>query len=177
MGRRSWRRCGERGHPSRTASPPEEAKVGKGEKTPGGTVMAKGRNATTIRSKLIRQMLIVGVVPLLVLGGLTYFLMSNAIDLLGRGLDNSAQAMEQRVVGATLTKAAEDVTSRIDTYVEERVKDVAIWASDPLVIEAAVRASALARGRGWPGYPEIAQDQPVIDRIEAEMKTTRARNP
>ncbi len=139
--------------------------------------MAHGRNATTIRSKLIRQMLVVGLVPLLVLGGLTYFLMSNAIDLFGRGLENSAQAMEQRVVGATLTKAAEDVTARIDTYVEERVKDVAIWASDPLVIEAAVRASALARGRGWPAYPEIAQDQTTINRIEEEMKATRALNP
>ena len=139
--------------------------------------MAHGRNATTIGSKLIRQMLVVGLVPLLLLGGLTYFLMSNAIDLFGRGLESSAQAMEQRVVGAALTKAAEDVTARIDTYVEERVKDVAIWASDPLVTEAALRASALARGRGWPGYPDIARDQAAIARIEEDMKATRTLNP
>ena len=109
--------------------------------------MAHGRNATTIGSKLIRQMLVVGLVPLLLLGGLTYFLMSNAIDLFGRGLESSAQAMEQRVVGAALTKAAEDVTARIDTYVEERVKDVAIWASDPLVIEAIEICGKFANGR------------------------------
>ena len=139
--------------------------------------MAHRRNATTIGSKLIRQMLVVGLIPLLVLSGLTYFFMSNAIDLVGRGLENSAQAMEQRVVGAALTKAAEDVTARIDTYVEERVKDVVIWASDPLVIEAALRASALARGRGWPGYPEITLDQTVINRIEEDMRATRALNP
>jgi len=76
--------------------------------------------------------------------------------------------MESGVVGATLTKAAEDVTARIDGYVEERVKDVVIWASDPLVIEAAVRANALARARGWPGYPEITQDQKIIDRIQRD---------
>ena len=69
------------------------------------------------------------------------------------------------------------MTARIDSYVEERVKDVVIWASDPLVIEAAVRANALARARGWPGYPEITQDQKIVDRIEEEMKATRTLNP
>ena len=117
----------------------------------GGAVMVQRQKATTIRSKLTRQMLVVGIVPLVVLGGVAYFTMSSAVTLFGRGLESSAQAMESGVVGATLTKAAEDVTARIDSYVEERVKDVVIWASDPLVIEAAVRANARARARGWPG--------------------------
>ena len=139
--------------------------------------MVHRQKATTIRSKMTRQMLVVGIVPLLVLGGVAYFTMSSAVNLFGRGLESSAQAMESGVVGATLTKAAEDVTARIDSYVEERVKDVVIWASDPLVIEAAVRANALARARGWPGYPEITQDQKIVDRIEEEMKATRTLNP
>lgn len=131
----------------------------------------------TIRAKLTRQMLVVGVVPVLVLGGVAYLTMSRALDLFGRGLDSSAQAMERHVVGANLRRDAENVTARIDTYIEERVKDVVIWASDPLVIEAAVRANALARARGWPGYPEILRDQATIDRIEDEMKATRTLNP
>jgi methyl-accepting chemotaxis protein len=139
--------------------------------------MVQRKKATTIRSKLTRQMLVVGIVPLVVLGGVAYFTMSSAVNLFGRGLESSAQAMESGVVGATLTKAAEDVTARIDSYVEERVKDVVIWASDPLVIEAAVRANALARARGWPGYPEITQDPKIIDRIEEEMKASRTLNP
>jgi methyl-accepting chemotaxis protein len=139
--------------------------------------MVQRKKATTIRSKLTRQMLVVGIVPLVVLGGVAYFTMSSAVNVFGRGLETSAQAMESGVVGATLTKAAEDVTARIDSYVEERVKDVVIWASDPLVIEAAVRANALARARGWPGYPEITQDQKIIDRIEEEMKASRTLNP
>ncbi len=140
--------------------------------------MAQAKNTTTtIRSKLTRQMLVVGIVPLIVLGAVAYFTMSRAITLFGGGLDSAAQSMERGVVGATLTKGAEDVTARVDSYVEERVKDVTIWASDPLVIEAAVRASAAARAYGWPGYPDISRDQKVIDRIEEEMKGTRTLNP
>src|SRR5262249_30223741 len=105
----------------------------------------------TIRAKLTRQMLIVGIVPLLIVGGVAYLTTSRAVDLFGRGLDTSAQGLEQRVVGASLTRTAEDLTAQIDSYVEERVKDVVIWASDPFVVEAANRANAMARGRGWPG--------------------------
>ena len=133
--------------------------------------------ATTIRAKLTRQMLIVGIVPLVVLGAVAYFTMSGAINLFGHGLDSAAQSMERGVVGVTLAKAAEDVTTRIDSYVEERVKDVTIWASDPLVIEAAMRAHAIARSRGWPGYPDISRDAATIARIEEEMKGMRALNP
>ena len=139
--------------------------------------MAHGPKATTIRSRLTVQMFLVGIVPLVVLGSVAYFTMSRAVALVGRGLEGSAQTLERRVAGTALTRAAEEVTAQIDSYVEERVKDVSIWASDPLVIEAAVRAGALARGRGWPLYPAIARDQATIDRIEGEMTAARALNP
>jgi methyl-accepting chemotaxis protein len=139
--------------------------------------MLPRRDAMTITSKLTRQMLIVGIVPLLVLGTVAYLTMSAAVDVFDRGFQSSANTMESGVVGAMLTKVAEDVTARIDNYLEERVKDVVIWASDPLVIEAATRANAQARANGWPGYPEIAQDPRTIARIEEEMKATRSLNP
>jgi methyl-accepting chemotaxis protein len=135
--------------------------------------MAQPAKGTTLRSKLTRQLFIVGLVPLVVIGAVSYVSMSRSVDVFGRGLERSAQAMERRVVGAGLTKSAEEVTAQIDTFVAERVKDVVMWASDPLVIDAALRASAMARAKGWPAYPAIAQDQGAIDRIEAEMKTTR----
>jgi class 3 adenylate cyclase/HAMP domain-containing protein len=139
-------------------------------------MMVHGHKAT-IRAKLTLQMLLVGVVPVFVLGGVAYLTMSRAVDLFRAGLDSSVHAMEQRVVGANLTRHAEDLTAQIDAFIEERLKDVVIWASDPLVIEAAVRADAAARARGWPGYPEIAHNQAAIDRIEREMQATRTLNP
>jgi methyl-accepting chemotaxis protein len=122
-------------------------------------------------------MLAVGVVPLVILGGVVYFTTTRSVDLFSHGLDDSVRAMERGVVGAGLKKAAEDLAAQIDTYLEERVKDVAIWASDPLVIEAALRGDTVARRRGWPGYPEIAEDQQAIDRLEQEMKTSRTLDP
>jgi methyl-accepting chemotaxis protein len=140
-------------------------------------VMIRHRGAASLRSKLTLQMLAVGVVPLVILGGVVYVTTTRSVDLFSQGLDESVRAMEKEVVGAGLRKAAEDLAGQVDTYIEERVKDVKIWASDPLVIEAALRGDAIARRRGWPGYPEIAADQPTIDRIEQEMKATRSLDP
>jgi methyl-accepting chemotaxis protein len=127
----------------------------------------------SIRFKLTTQLLLVGVVPLLIVGGVAYFTMARAVDLVGQGLDGSMQAMERQVVGANLTKSAEDLASQIDAYVEERVKDVGIWASDPLVLDAALRAEAIRRQRNWPAYPEVAADPRAIAAIEEEMKPWR----
>jgi methyl-accepting chemotaxis protein len=132
---------------------------------------------TTIRSKLTLQMLLVGLVPLLVLGGVAYITMSRSVDLFSRGLERSVATMEKQVVGAGLTKAADDLATQIDSYLEERVKDVLIWASDPLVVDAATRADGIARRRGWPGYPAIAEDAKEIERIEGEMKASRTLDP
>ncbi|HEY7651135.1 MAG TPA: methyl-accepting chemotaxis protein [Methylomirabilota bacterium] len=139
--------------------------------------MNRSKAGTSLRSKLILQMLAVGVVPLVILGGVVYFTTTRSVDLFSQGLDESVRAMERGVVGAGLRKAAEDLAGQVDAYFEERVKDVIIWASDPLVIEAAIKADAIAHKRNWPGYPEIASDQQAIDRIEQEMKSTRALDP
>ncbi|HET9491559.1 MAG TPA: methyl-accepting chemotaxis protein [Methylomirabilota bacterium] len=139
--------------------------------------MIRHKGAASLRSKLTLQMLAVGMVPLVILGAVVYVTTTRSVDLFSQGLDESVRAMEREVVGAGLRKAAEDLAAQVDTYIEERVKDVRVWASDPLVIEAALRGDMIARRRGWPGYPEIASDQPAIYRIEREMKATRALDP
>jgi methyl-accepting chemotaxis protein len=139
--------------------------------------MVRQRAAASLRSKLTLQMLAVGVIPLAILGAVVYVTTTRSVDLFSQGLDESVRAMEREVVGAGLRKAAEDLAAQVDTYIEERVKDVRVWASDPLVIEAAVRGDAIARRRGWAGYPEISADPLAIDRIEQEMKATRALDP
>jgi twitching motility protein PilJ len=142
-------------------------------------VMKPGSRGSSIRRKLTTQMLLVGLIPLVVLGAVAYFAMERSVTMFHRGLDASASAMEHEVVGAGLVKAAEDLAAQIDAYMEERVKDVVIWASDPLVVEAAIRGDLLARQRGWPPYPEVAADEfaGTMARIEEEMKQTRTLNP
>ena len=122
-----------------------------------------------IRSKLTGQMLLVGLTPLVLLGVFGYLVLRRTTDAFDQNLQESAQL--------TLTNAAKDLAGQLDTYMEERVRDVLTWASDPLVVEAAARADASARAHGWPGYPEIAGQADAIKRIELEMAGVRSLNP
>jgi len=128
------------------------------------------RSRLGIRAKLTLQTLAVGIVPLLLLGGGVYVTIGQSADIFGRSLEESAQA--------TLENAARDLAAQIDAYMEERIKDAQIWASDPLVVEAAIRADVVARKeRKWPPYPSIVQQPEMIKRIEAEMGATRTLDP
>ena len=127
---------------------------------------AKG---TGIRSKLTAQMLLVGLAPLIVLGALGYLVLRRTTDAFDQNLQESAQL--------TLTNAAKDLVGQLDVYMEERVRDVLTWASDPVVVDSAVRADAVARQQGWPGYPDVARQPETIKRIELEMAGVRNLNP
>ena len=124
---------------------------------------------TGIRAKLTAQMLLVGLAPLVVLGALGYVVLRRSGEAFDRNLRNTAQL--------TLTNAAKDLAGQLDVYMEERVRDVLTWASDPLIIDAATRADAAARQHGWPGYPAIASQPDTIKRIETEMTGVRSLNP
>ena len=120
-----------------------------------------------LRGKLTRQMLWVGLVPviaILVLGLVVGYLQQRA----------ARATLERQVAGASVTTYAKNLMVQIDSYMEERIKDVQTWAADPLVIDAAIRGDAVAKERGWPGYPAIATDKASMDRIEEQMKATRA---
>jgi methyl-accepting chemotaxis protein len=120
-----------------------------------------------LRGRLTKQMLLVGVVPLLLV-----LLLGIGISLWQR--QAAREALERDVAGATATNYAQNLMAQIDSYLEERIREAQIWAADPLVIEAAIRGDAVARERGWPAYPAIVTDKPSMDRIEEQMKATRA---
>jgi methyl-accepting chemotaxis protein len=135
------------------------------------SIMAKGRPSTGlgIRAKLTGQMLLVGLVPLAILGLAGYLVMARASNAFDRTLRDSVQG--------SLTNAAQDLVGQLDAYMIERVKDTLTWAADPLVVDAAVRAQAIAEQRGWPGYPDITRLAETLARIEAEMAGSRSLNP
>jgi methyl-accepting chemotaxis protein len=124
---------------------------------------------TGIRGKLTAQMLLLGLAPLVLLGVFGYLVFRRSTDAFDRNLQETAQL--------TVTNAARDLAGQLDAYMEERVRDVLTWASDPVVVDAAVRADAVARQRGWPGYPAIATQADVIKQLEIEMAGVRSLNP
>ncbi|HEX2501244.1 MAG TPA: methyl-accepting chemotaxis protein [Methylomirabilota bacterium] len=124
---------------------------------------------TGIRGKLTAQMLLLGLAPLVLLGVFGYLVFRRSTDAFDRNLQETAQL--------TVTNAARDLAGQLDAYMEERVRDVLTWASDPVVVDAAVRADAMARQRGWPGYPAITTQADVIKQLEVEMAGVRSLNP
>jgi methyl-accepting chemotaxis protein len=124
---------------------------------------------TGIRAKLTTQMLLLGLAPLVLLGVFGYLVLRRSADAFDRNLQETAQL--------TVTNAAKDLVGQLDVYMEERVRDVLTWASDPVIVDAAIRADAVVRQRGWPGYPAIAGQADTIKRIEVEMAGVRSLNP
>jgi methyl-accepting chemotaxis protein len=136
----------------------------------GGTAKEDRRTrGTGIRSKLTTQMLLVGLAPVVLLGVFGYLVLRRTTGAFDQSLQESAQL--------TLTNAAKDLVAQLDVYMEERVRDALTWASDPVVVDAAVRADATARQHGWPGYPDVARQPDTIKRIEVEMAGVRSLNP
>jgi HAMP domain-containing protein len=131
----------------------------------------------SLRSKISLQMLVVGVIPVLALGGVLYWALAQSVATFSQELAGSYRVMEAQVVGANLTNAARAVMAEIDTYLLERIRDVRVWAMEPLVVEAAVQGDRLSARSGWPRYPEIVKDQKAIQAIEQRMERTRALNP
>lgn len=131
----------------------------------------------SLRTRIPLQMLAVGVIPVMVLGVITYLALARSTTTFSRELTASSRMMEGEVVGANLSNDARAVMTQIDTYLLERIKDVRIWAQDPLVVEAAIQGDRMAAKLGWPRYPDIAKDKPAIEAIEKKMERTRALNP
>lgn len=131
----------------------------------------------SLRSKISLQMLVVGVIPVIALGAAIYWALTQSVGTFSRELGASYQIMEAQVVGANLTNAARSVMAEIDTYLLERIKDVRVWATEPLVVEAALQGDRLSARLGWPRYPEVAKNEVAIKAIEQRMEKTRALNP
>ena len=131
----------------------------------------------SLRSKISLQMLAVGVIPVVTLGAAIYWALAQSVGTFSRELGASYRIMEAQVVGANLTSAARSVMAETDTYLLERIKDVRIWAMDPIVVEAAIQGDRVTARLGWPRYPEIAKNEAAIKAIEQRMDKTRTLDP
>jgi hypothetical protein len=103
--------------------------------------------------------------------------LTRATGTFSEELAASSTIMEVEVVGANLKNDARSVMAEVDTYLLERIKDVRIWAQDPLVVEAALQGDRMVAKLRWPRYPEVAKDKVAIDAIEKRMERTRTLNP
>ncbi len=121
-----------------------------------------------LKAKLTMQILAVALIPLLVVGVVVYISFNNSLQKFSTALADTEKRMEASVVGENLSKEATDTVNILNTYVSERINDVQIWASNPLIIDAAVEGSKLATKANLHKLSE--------DALEKRMSSTRKLN-
>lgn len=122
----------------------------------------------SLRGKITLQMLAVGLVPLIIVGVATFFVMAQLAGDFGRNIDDSTRIMEQDVVGHNLAQNAAMITADIDAYLHERMRDVLVWAAAPVVAQAAADGATMAEEQGLVDLSE--------EEVEATMERTRSLN-
>ncbi len=113
--------------------------------------MAKRGYFNSLRGKITNRALILGIVPILLMGILSYNSLSKLIGEVDQGLNESRGEMLDQVVGANLSATAMRIVQQVDGFMLERISDVVTWASAPNVVEAARNSAGFHRSRGFPG--------------------------
>ena len=105
----------------------------------------------SLRGKIINRALVIGLLPLLILGAVGYFGLTNLLNTTQQGINVSRDRMLDEVVGANLTSTARNIAGQLDTFLLERISDAVSWATAPTVISAARNAAADHLERGITG--------------------------
>lgn len=113
--------------------------------------MTKRGYFNSLRGKITNRALILGIVPILLIGILAYTSLTRLIEQVDAGLDTSRGEMLDKVVGANLSATAGRIVQQLDGFMLERISDAVTWASAPNVVEAARNAAGFHRSRGFPG--------------------------
>ena len=93
------------------------------------------------RGALVRLTLTSVGVPVVIIGLSAWFFMSYRLDVIAQQIGATRTALVEGVEGRHLIGQAQRIADTIDRYVVERIASLRIWASDPLVVNAA-RAGA-----------------------------------
>jgi HAMP domain-containing protein len=127
--------------------------------------MEKRSYLKSLRGKITTQMLLISLVPILIIGGLAYFSLNRSVNDASDSLQQSRDQLAEEVVGANLNSEATLIAREIDQFMLERMGDVIVWSTAPVVVETAQQGFALAEEQGLP--------QLSLDEQEATMEATR----
>ena len=130
--------------------------------------MAKRSYFNSLRGKITNRALILGIVPIVLVGALAYSGLSRLIQEADRGLEESRAELLDKVVGANLSATANRVVQQLDGFMLERISDAVTWASAPTVINAARDAAVIHAERGIANLS--------IEEVEAQFKAEKSLN-
>ena len=83
-------------------------------------------------------------------------------------LDSSRAELLDSIVGNNLSTTSARIVNQLDTFMLERISDVVVWASAPIILQAAKSAAA--------AHQKAGLVDKEIDEIEALFKTRKNLN-
>ncbi len=130
--------------------------------------MEKRLYSKSLRGRIINRTLFIGVVPVLLLGIFSWYSLSQLTFRANLQLEKNRAELLDSMVGNNLSTASARIASELDSFMLERISDVIVWASAPIVRQAATLAAEVHHKAGLVNLP--------IDEIEARFEKRKSLN-
>jgi twitching motility protein PilJ len=122
----------------------------------------------SLRGKITNRTLFIGIAPVLMVGIFSWFSLNQLTTSANDQLDNSRAELLDSVVGNNLSTTSARIVNQLDTFMLERISDVVVWASAPIILQASKSAAA--------AHQKAGLVDKEIDEIEALFKTRKSLN-
>ncbi len=100
----------------------------------------------SLRGKIVLQMLLVSLIPIILVGGLVYNSMATTENSANDSVDDSRSALKEDTVAATKASQAWNISIDLETWIASKIWSVEKWALNSTVIDAARYAGDDASG-------------------------------
>jgi methyl-accepting chemotaxis protein PixJ len=122
----------------------------------------------SLRGKITNRTLFIGITPVLLVGMFAWFSLNQLTSNANLQLDKSRTELLDSVVGSNLSTTSARIVNELDSFMLERISDVIVWASAPIILQAA-KAAAEA-------HKKVGLVDQSIDEIEARFKSRKSLN-
>ena len=131
-------------------------------------MMEKRPYSKSLRGKITNRTLFIGILPVLLVGVFAWFSLNQLTSSANTQLDKSRNELLDSVVGNNLSTTSARIVSQLDAFMLERISDVVVWASAPIILQA---AKAAAEAHKKVGLVDLS-----IADIEARFKQRKSLN-
>lgn len=122
----------------------------------------------SLRGKITNRTLFIGIFPVLLVGAFAWFSLTQLTSSANQQLDRSRAELLDTVVGNNLSTTSARIVNQLDAFMLERISDVIVWASAPIIIQAARRAAE--------EHERLGLDKLSIDEVEARFDERKSLN-
>ena len=128
---------------------------------------SRGDRNSSLRMQLVSNALLSVALPILLIGGLTFFLLAYHLDIIETSFARSRDAVTNDIARTDLVSRATTAASQIDTFMVSRITEARAWATSKAVVEAARSAGVRHAAEGFAKAP--AEEVEKKFRIEKSL--------